>query len=118
MTYQRQIGNKRNLLLDVDTKNFKFSAYFGEFSWTEADFKMWDIESVKGALSQVLMVPILIEVGQGFDLLTTLPASSKVAEIKSVDSGLISLLGGKPDDIRAMLESAKANIDKILDNIR
>ena len=114
VTFSRQIGDKKKLVLSVDTKNFKFRAYFGEYSWTEADFKMWDIESVKVALSQVLMVPILIEVGQGFDLLTTLPASSKVAEIKSVDSGLISLLGGKPDDIRAMLELVKTNIEKLL----
>lgn len=114
ITYQRQIGNKKKLTLTVDTKDFKFRAYLGEFSWTESYFKMWDVDSVKDALSQVMMVPILTEIGQGFDLLTTLPASSNVAEIKSVDNGLISMLGGKPDDIRAKLESAKANIEKLL----
>lgn len=118
MTYQRQIGNKRNLLLDVDTKNFKFRAYFGEFSWAEADFKMWDVESVKNALSQVMMVPVLIEVGSGFDLLVTLPTSSKIADVKSADIGLLSVFGAKPDDIRAKLESAKANIEKILNTIQ
>ena len=114
VSFSRQIGNTKKLHLDVDTKNFKFCAYFGEFSWTEADFKMWDAESVKNALSQVMMVPVLTEVGPGFDLLVTMPASSKTAEIKSVDSGLLSMLGGKPDDIRAKLESAKTNIDKLL----
>lgn len=114
MTYQRQIGNKKNLLLDVDTKKFKFRAYFGEYSWSEADFKMWDAESVKDALSQVMMVPVLTEVGPGFDLLISMPISSKTAEINSVDGGLLSMFGGKPDDIRAKLESAKANIEKLL----
>lgn len=114
MSYQRQIGNKKNLVLDIDTKNFKFRAYFGEFSWTEADFKMWDAESVKDALSQVMMVPVLTEVGSGFDLLVKMPTSSKTAEINSVDGGLLSAFGAKPDDIRAKLESAKANIEKIL----
>lgn len=114
VSYERQIGNKKKLQLDVDTKNFKFRAWFGEFSWTEADFKMWDVKSVKDALSQVMLVPILTEIGQGFDLLTTLPASSNSAEIKSVDGGLLSSFGAKPDDIRAKLESAKANIEKLL----
>lgn len=114
ISYQRQIGNKKKLQLDVDTKNFTFRAWFGDFSWTEADFKMWDVESVKDALSQVMLVPILTEIGQGFDLLTTLPTSSNAAEIKSVDGGLLSSFGAKPDDIRAKLESAKVNIEKLL----
>lgn len=114
VSFTRQIGYKKSIDLFVDTKNFKFRAGFGDFSWSEASFKMWDVASVKDALSQVMMVPILMEVGQGFDLLTTLPASSNVAEIKSVDSGLISMLGAKPDNIRAKLESAKANIEKLL----
>ncbi len=114
MSYQRQIGDKRKLQLDVDTKNFKLRAYFGDYSWAEADFKMWDAESVKNALSQVMMVPVLTEVGPGFDLLVTMPVSSKTAEINSVDSGLLSAFGAKPDDIRLKLESAKANIEKLL----
>jgi hypothetical protein len=114
MSYQRQIGNKKKLHLEVDTKNFKFHAYFGEFSWTEADFKMWDVDSVKDALSQVMMVPVLTEIGPGFDLLLSMPVSSKTAEINSVDCGLLSFFGAKPDDIRATLESAKANIEKLL----
>jgi len=114
ISYQRQIGNKKNLHLDVDTKNFKLRASFGEFSWTEADFKMWDVESVKDALSQVMMVPVLTEVGSGFDLLVKMPVSSKTAKINSADSGLLSVFGAKPDDIRAKLESAKANIEKLL----
>jgi len=114
MTYQRQIGNKKKLILDIDTKNFKLCASFGEFSWTEANFKMWDAESVKNALSQVMMVPILTEVGPGFDLLVSMPMTSEIAEINSVDSGLLSAFGAKPDDIRAKLESAKANIEKLL----
>lgn len=114
VTYSRQIGNKKKLVLSVDTKNFKFRAYFGEYSWTEADFKMWDVESVKGALSQVMMVPILSEVGPGFDLLVSMPASSKIAEIKSVDTELISMFGVEPDDIRTKLETAKENIEKLL----
>lgn len=114
VSYQRQIGNKKNLHLDIDTKNLKFRAYFGDFSWTEADFKMWDAESVKDALSQVMMVPVLTEVGSGFDLLVKMPVSSKTAKINSADSGLLSVFGAKPDDIRAKLESAKANIEKLL----
>ena len=117
MSYQRQIGNKKNLYLDVDTKNFKFIASFGEYSVTTADFKMWDVESVKDALSQVMMVPILTEVGPGFDLLVSMPMTSSVAEIKSADNGLISMFGGKPDDIRTKLESAKTNIEKLLANL-
>jgi len=113
-TYQRQIGNKRNLLLDIDTKNFKFQAYFGDYSWTEADFKMWDTESVKTALSQVMMVPVLTEVGSGFDLLVKMPSQANTADIKTADIGLLSAFGAKPDDIRAKLESAKANIEKLL----
>lgn len=114
VSFTRQIGNKKKLRLAVDTKNFKFRAYFGEFSWTEADFKMWDVESVKDALSQVMMVPVLTEVGPGFDLLVSMPTSSKTAEVNSVDGGLLSAFGAKPDDIRAKLESAKANIEKLL----
>jgi len=114
VSYQRQIGNKKNLHLDVDTKNFKFRAYFGDFSWTEADFKMWDAESVKDALSQVMMVPVLTEIGSGFDLLVKMPVSSKTAKINSADSGLLSAFGAKPDNIRAKLESAKENIEKLL----
>ena len=114
VSFTRQIGNKKKLQLDIDTKNFKMRAYFGEFSWAEADFKMWNTESVKDALSQVMMVPILTEVGPGFDLLVKMPTSSKTAEIKSVDGGLVSMFGGNPDDIRAKLESAKANIEKLL----
>lgn len=117
VSFTRQIGNKKNLVLVVDTKNFKFRVYFGVFSWSEADFKMWDIESVKNALSQVIMVPVLTEVGPGFDLLVSMPASSKTAEINSVDGGLLSAFGAKPDDIRTKLESAKANIEKLLANI-
>ena len=75
---------------------------------------MWDVESVKSALSQVMMVPILTEVGPGFDLLVSMPASSKIAEIKTVDTELISMFGGKPDDIRTKLEAAKENIEKLL----
>ena len=114
VSYQRQIGNKKNLHLDIDTKNFKFRAYFGDFSWTEADFKMWDAESVKDALSQVMMVPVLTEIGSGFDLLVKMPVSSKTAKINSADSGLLSAFGAKPDNIRAKLESAKENIEKLL----
>ena len=114
VTFSRQIGNKKKLVLSVDTENFKFRAYLGEYSWTEADFKMWDTESVKDALSQVMMVPVLTEVGPGFDLLVSMPASSKIAEIKSVDTEIISLFGGKPDDIRTKLEIAKENIEKLL----
>ena len=114
MTYSRQIGNKKNLHLEVDTKEFKLRAWFGDYSWTEADFKMWDAESVKDALSQVMMVPVLTEVGPGFDLLVSLPTQSETAEIKTTDIGLLSTFGAKPDDIRAKLESAKANIEKIL----
>ena len=100
--------------LDVDTKKFKFRAYFGEFSWTEADFKMWDVESVKNALSQVMMVPVLTEVGPGFDLLLSMPMQTNTADIKTTDTGLLSAFGARPDDIRAKLESAKANIEKLL----
>ena len=114
VTFSRQIGDKKKLVLSVDTKNFKFRAYFGEYSWTEADFKMWDVESVKDALSQVMMVPVLTEVGPGFDLLISMPASSKIAEIKTVDTELISMFGVKPDDIRTKLETAKENIEKLL----
>ena len=114
MTYQRQIGNNKKVFLDVDTKNFKLCASVGEFSWTEADFKMWDVESVKNALSQVMMVPILTEVGPGFDLLVSMPSQSDAADVKSADIGLLSAFGAKPDDIRAKLESAKANIEKLL----
>lgn len=114
MPYYRQIGNKRNLHLDVDTKEFKLRAWFADYSWTEADFKMWDVESVKDALSQVMMVPVLTEVGQGFDLLVSMPMTSKTADVKTRDVGLLSAFGAKPDDIRAKLESAKANIEKIL----
>ena len=114
VSFTRQIGNKKELHLDVDTKNFKFRAYFGEFSWSDANFKMWDVESVKNALSQVMMVPVLTEVGPGFDLLVSMPMSSETADIKSADIGLLSAFGAKPDDIRAKLESAKANIEKLL----
>ena len=114
VTFSRQIGNKKKLHLDVDTKNFKFRAYFGDYSWTEADFKMWDVESVKNALSQVMMVPILTEVGPGFDLLVSMPSQAETADINSVNIGLLSAFGTKPDDIRAKLESAKANIEKLL----
>ena len=114
VSFSRKIGDKKKLFLTVDTNNFKFRAYFGDFSWTEADFKMWDTESVKNALSQVMMVPVLTEVGPGFDLLVSLPTSSKIAEVHSVDGGLLSAFGAKPDDIRAKLESAKANIEKLL----
>ena len=114
VSFTRQIGNKKKLRLDVDTKNFKFRAYFGDYSWTEADFKMWDVESVKDALSQVMMVPILTEVGPGFDLLVSMPATSKMAEIKSVDTEMISMFGGNLDDIRTKLEIAKENIEKLL----
>lgn len=114
MAFSHQIGNKKKLVLTVDTKNFKFRAYFGEYSWTEANFKMWDVESVKDALSQVLMVPILTEVGSGFDLLVSMPMQTNTADIKTADIGLLSAFGAKPDDIRAKLESAKANIEKLL----
>ena len=114
VSFSRQIGNKKKLVLTVDTKNFKFRAWFGEYSWTEANFKMWNVESVKNALSQVMMVPILTEIGPGFDLLVSLPIQSETAEINSVDGVLLSAFGAKPDDIRATLESAKANIEKIL----
>ena len=114
VSFTRQIGNKKQMHLDVDTENFKMRAYFGEFSWTEADFKMWDVESVKNALSQVLMVPVLTEVGPGFDLLISMPTQSKTADIKTADIGLLSAFGAKPDDIRATLESTKANIEKLL----
>ena len=114
VTFSRQIGDKKKLVLSVDTKNFKFRAYFGEYSWTEAEFKMWDVESVKDALSQVMIVPVLTEVGPGFDLLVSMPTTSKIAEIKSVDTELISMFGVKPDDIRTKLEIAKENIEKLL----
>jgi hypothetical protein len=114
MSFSRQIGDKKKLQLDVDTKNFKFRAYFGDYSWTEADFKMWDTESVKNALSQVMMVPVLTEVGPGFDLLVSMPSQSDTADIKTTDIGLLSAFGAKPDDIRAKLESAKVNIEKLL----
>ena len=114
VTFSRQIGDKKKLVLSVDTENFKFRAYFGEYSWTEAEFKMWDVESVKDALSQVMMVPVLTEVGPGFDLLVSMPASSKIAEIKTVDTEMISMFGEKPDDIRTKLETAKENIEKLL----
>lgn len=114
MTYSRQIGNKKNLHLEIDTNEFKLRAWFGDYSWAEADFKMWDAESVKNALSQVMMVPILTEVGPGFDLLVSLPTQSETAEIKTGDIGLLSTFGAKPDDIQAKLESAKVNIEKIL----
>ena len=112
--YQRQIGDNKKLFLDVDTKNFKLCASFGVFSWAEADFKMWDVESVKNALSQVMMVPILTEVGPGFDLLVSMPSQTNTADIKTADIGLLSAFGAKPDDIRAKLELAKANIEKLL----
>lgn len=114
VSFTRQIGNKKKLQLEVDTKNFKFRAYFGNYSWTEADFKMWDVESVKSALSQVMMVPVLTEVGPGFDLLVSMPSQTNTADIKTTDIGLLSAFGEKPDDIRAKLESAKANIEKLL----
>lgn len=114
MAFSRQIGDKKKLVLTVDTKNFKFRAYFGNYSWTEADFKMWDAESVKNALSQVMMVPVLTEVGPGFDLLLSMPSQSNTADIKTADIVLLSAFGAKPDDIRAKLESAKANIEKLL----
>jgi len=114
MPYYRQIGNKRNLHLDVDTKEFKMCAWFGEYSCTEAEFKMWDVESVKNALAKVMMVPVLTEVGPGFDLLVSMPMQSDAADIKTADVGFLSAFGEKPDDIRAKLESAKANIEKLL----
>ena len=114
VTFSRQIGDKKKLVLSVDTENFKFRAYFGEYSWTEAEFKMWDVESVKTALSQVMIVPVLTEVGPGFDLLVSMPTTSKIAEIKSVDTEIISMFGVKPDDIRTKLETAKENIEKLL----
>ena len=114
VTFSRQIGDKKKLVLSVDTENFKFRAYFGEYSWTEAEFKMWDVESVKTALSQVMIVPVLTEVGPGFDLLVSMPTTSKIAEIKSVDTEMISMFGEKPDDIRTKLEIAKENIEKLL----
>lgn len=114
VSFTRQLGNKRKLVLSVDTKNFRFRAYFGGFSWTESEFKMWDVESVKDALSQVMMVPVLTEVGPGFDLLVSMPSQTETADIKSADIGLLSAFGAKPDDIRDKLESAKANIDKLL----
>lgn len=114
VSFARQIGNKKKLHLDVDTKNFKFRVYFGNYSWTEADFKMWDVESVKNALSQVMMVPVLTEVGPGFDLFLSMPMQTNTADIKTTDIGLLSAFGAKPDDIRAKLESAKANIEKLL----
>ena len=114
VAFTRQIGDKKKLCLNVDTKDFKFRAYFGNYSWTEADFKMWDVESVKNALSQVMMVPVLTEVGPGFDLLLSMPSQSNTAHIGTADIGLLSAFGAKPDDIRAKLESAKANIEKLL----
>ena len=114
VSFIRKIGDKKKLHLDIDTKNFKMRAYFGEFSWTEADFKMWDAESVKDALSQVMMVPVLTEVGPGFDLLISMPSQVNTANIKTADIGLLSAFGAKPDDIRTKLESAKANIEKLL----
>ena len=114
VAFSRQIGDKKKLVLTVDTKNFKFRAYFGDFSWAESDFKMWDVESVKNALSQVMMVPVLTEVGPGFDLLLSMPSQNNTANVKTVDIGLLSAFGAKPDDIRAKLESAKANIEKLL----
>jgi hypothetical protein len=114
MSFSRQSGDHKKLVLSVDTKNFKFRAHFGNYSWTESDFKMWDAESVKDALSQVMMVPVLTEVGPGFDLLLSMPSQSKVPNIGTTDIGLLSAFGAKPDDIRAKLESAKANIEKLL----
>ena len=43
-----------------------------------------------------------------------MPASSKIAEIKTVDTEMISMFGEKPDDIRTKLETAKENIEKLL----
>lgn len=117
MSYVCPIGNKRNLGLDVDTKSFKLRAFFGEFSWAEAEFKMWDEKSLEDALAQVLLVPVLSEVGNGFSLLAKLPVQTKTASINSSETSMIRLLGGKPDDIRKTLESARANIDQLLATI-
>lgn len=117
MSYYRQIGNKKSLHLDIDTKEFKMRAWFGDYSWTEADFKMWDVESVKNAIAQVLLVPIVTEVGPGFDLLTKIPVQTETASIGSVDPTLLSMLGGGQDDIKEKLESAKANIEKLLETL-
>ena len=114
MPYYRQIGNKKALHLDVDTKEFKLRAWFGDYSWTEADFKMWDAESVKNAIAQVMLVPIITEVGQGFDLLVKIPVQKETAEIKTLDSNLLSMFGESQDNIKEKLESAKANIEKLL----
>lgn len=114
MPYYRQIGNKRNLHLEIDTKHFKMRALFGDYSWTEADFKMWDAQSVKDALAQVMMVPILSEVGPGFDLLAKLPMQTKTADVKTLDSNMLSMFGGGQDNIREILENAKSNIEKLL----
>ena len=117
MPYYRQIGNKKSLHLDVDTKEFKLRAWFGDYSWTEADFKMWDAESVKNAIAQVMLVPVVTEVGQGFDLLIKIPVQTETASIGSVDPTLLSMFGGGQDDIKEKLESAKANIEKLLETL-
>lgn len=116
MSYMRQIGDKRYLYVDVDTKNFKLHCYFGKCSWTEAEFKMWDVESVKNALAQVMMVPVLTEIGNGFDLLAKLPMQTKTADIKTMDADMISIFGSH-DDIRKILENARDNIDKLLETM-
>ena len=116
MPYYRQIGNKKSLHLDVDTKEFKLRAWFGDYSWTEADFKMWDVESVKNAVAQVMLVPVVTEVGPGFDLLAKLPMQTETAGIKTMDANMISIFGSH-DDIRKILENARDNIDKLLETM-
>jgi len=109
--YKHAIGQDRYITIQVDTDKFIMHAFFGKNSFITDTFKMWDEESVKNALSNVLTIPILTEVSSGFDLLTKIPMATKEPNIKS---NAMELFGEKKDDIRAILENARDNIDKFL----
>lgn len=112
--YKHDIGRDRSISIQVDTKEFVMHAFFGKNSFTTDTFKMWDEESVKNALSNVLTIPILTEVGFGLDLLTKIPMATKDPDIKS---NAMELLGEKKDDVRAILENVRNSIDKFLETI-
>ena len=109
--YKHDIGRDRSIVIQVDTDAFEMHAFFGKNSFTTDTFKMWDEQSVKDAISNVLTVPIITEIGLGFDLLTKIPMATKDPNIKS---NALDLFGEKKDDVRAILENAKENIDKFL----
>ena len=116
-SYTRKIGEKNSIHLDVNTEEMKLCAYFGDYSFVEDYFKMWDTDSVKAALANVMLVPVMSEVGMGFDLLMKLNIPSEPGKIQTVDKNILSMFGGKSDDIKATLEAAKTNIEKLLETL-